>query len=72
MRKGGQEICGTHLNKVANDNVAVRLQDCESDEEHEVVRVVIRPQYFPKAKNIVEWEFTLERNEDPAETSLGH
>ena len=43
------------------------LQYSEGDEQIELIRVEICPQHFPKTDDLVECEFALERNEDPAD-----
>jgi hypothetical protein len=47
----------------------VRLQDSESHEEHEVIAVIVSPQNFPQAHDVVEWKFTLERDKHPTATN---
>jgi hypothetical protein len=56
----------THLDEIAQDHIPMRLKDSESDEQDELIAVVIGPKDFPQPKNIVEGELALERDEHPA------
>ena len=42
------------------------LQDRKRHKEVELVGIVVGPQHLPQADDLVECEFALERDEDPA------
>jgi hypothetical protein len=43
----------------------VGFENSKSDEKNKFVAVIICPQYFPEAEDIVECELSFERNENP-------
>ena len=55
-----------HLDEVSEDEVAVGLEDGEGNEEDELGGVVVGPEDFPEAENVVEGELAFEGDEDPS------
>lgn len=45
----------------------MRFQEGQRYKENEVVAVVIRPEYLPQTKDILEREFAFEGNQNPPE-----
>ena len=60
-----ERACRAHLDEIADDDFAVRLEHRERDEQDEGLCVVVRPEHLPQAEDVVERELALERDEDP-------
>ena len=59
---------GAYFDEVAQDDVPVRLDHGERDEEDELRAVVVGPKDFPQPQHVFEPELALERDEHPSET----
>ena len=66
-RVGGMtEETVAYLNKVSQDHISMGLQHGERHKQYKLGAIVVRPEDFPQAKDILEWELALERYEDPS------
>ena len=55
-----------YLDEISQDHIPMRFEYSQSNEQDKLGAVVVRPEDFPQAKDILEWELALERYEDPS------
>jgi hypothetical protein len=54
------------LDEVPQDHIPMRFKDSQSDEKDKSMGVIICPKDFPQSEDIIEWELSLERDENPS------
>ena len=57
-----------YLDEISQDHIPMRFEYSQSNEQDKLGAVVVCPEDFPEAKDVLKWKFPLEGYKDPSAT----